>query len=117
MEIVFTARSTSFASPYISYTLTSKMQQESISSIQKYRPELKIKYILPTFYDRRVKKSEEILAQLPAAYPDSLCSPIRYSVRLSEAPGHGQTIYEYAPSSTGAKDYQAAVERIIKDDK
>lgn len=89
--------------------------QESIVSIQEYRPELKIRYILPAFYDRRVKKSEEILAQLQAAYSESLCSPIRYSVRLSEAPGYGQTIYEYAPGSTGAEDYQNLVERIVKD--
>lgn len=89
--------------------------QESIEAIQEYRPELEIKYILPTFYDRRVKKSEEILAQLQAAYQDKLCQPIRYSVRLSEAPGYGQTIYEYAPKTTGAEDYQALVERIVRD--
>ncbi|MGC9310058.1 MAG: ParA family protein [Candidatus Nanoarchaeia archaeon] len=89
--------------------------QESIEAIQEYRPELKIKYILPTFYDRRVKKSEEILAQLQAAYQDKLCKPIRYSVRLSEAPGYGQTIYEYAAKTTGAEDYQRLTERIVND--
>ena len=89
--------------------------QESIEAIQQYRPELEIRYILPTFYDRRVKKSEEILEQLLAAYPGKLCSPVRYSVRLSEAPGYGQSIYEYAPATTGAEDYQALVERIVRD--
>jgi len=89
--------------------------QESIASIQEYRPELEIKYILPTFYDRRVKKSEEILSQLQAAYPEQLCSPVRYSVRLSEAPGYGQSIYEYAPGTTGAEDYQRLTERIVRD--
>lgn len=89
--------------------------QQSIESIQKYRPELQIRYILPTFYDRRVKKSEEIFQQLKAFYGAKLCSPIRYSVRLSEAPGFGQDIFEYAPVSTGAEDYKALVERIIKD--
>lgn len=89
--------------------------QESIEAIQQYRPELEIRYILPTFYDRRVKKSEEILTQLQAAYPDKLCIPIRYSVRLSEAPGYGQTIYEYASDSSGAEDYKTLTERIIRD--
>jgi chromosome partitioning protein len=89
--------------------------QESIEAIQEYRPELEIRYILPTFYDRRVKKSEEILSQLQAAYPDKLCQPIRYSVRLSEAPGYGQSIYEYAPGTTGAEDYQRLTERIVSD--
>ena len=89
--------------------------QESIQAIQKYRPELELKYVLPTFMDGRVKKSEEILSQLRIYFGEKLCSPIRYSVRLSEAPGFGMTIYEYAPGSTGVEDYQAVVERISKD--
>ena len=89
--------------------------QESIQAIQKYRPELDLSYILPTFMDGRVKKSEEILSQLRSYFGEKLCSPIRYSVRLSEAPGFGMTIYEYAPGSTGVEDYQAVVERISKD--
>ena len=86
--------------------------QQSIQAIQKYRPQLEIKYVLPTFMDGRVKKSEEILAQLQSVFHEKLCSPIRYSVRLSEAPGFGQTVYEYAPASSGVEDYQALVERI-----
>ena len=89
--------------------------QESIQAIQKYRPELELRYVLPTFMDGRVKKSEEILSQLRIYFGEKLCSPIRYSVRLSEAPGFGMTIYEYAPGSTGVEDYQAVVERISKD--
>ena len=89
--------------------------QQSIQSIQKYRPQLEIRYVLPTFMDGRVKKSEEILAQLQSVFHEKLCSPIRYSVRLSEAPGFGQTIYEYAPASSGVQDYQALVERISQD--
>ena len=89
--------------------------QQSIQAIQKYRPQLEIKYVLPTFMDGRVKKSEEIMAQLQSVFHEKLCSPIRYSVRLSEAPGFGQTIYEYAPASSGVEDYQALVERISKD--
>jgi chromosome partitioning protein len=65
--------------------------------------------------DRRVRKSEEILNQLEAHYGEQLCDPIRYNVRLSEAPGYGQTIYEYAPRSPGAHDYQQLTERIARD--
>ena len=46
---------------------------------------------------------------------DLVCDPIRYSVRLSEAPGYGQTIFEYAPRSPGAEDYQKLAERILGD--
>ena len=84
----------------------------NIESIHKYNPSILLQYVLPTFFDRRVKKSAEIFAQLEAYCGDKLCPPIRYNVRLSEAPGHGQTIFEYAPQSAGAHDYQQLTERI-----
>jgi chromosome partitioning protein len=86
----------------------------SLAAIQKYHP-LAHRYVLPTFYDRRVRKSGEILEQLRNHFPDQICLPIRYNVRLSEAPGFGQTIYEYAPGSPGAEDYQQLTERILLD--
>lgn len=84
----------------------------NVAGIQRYHPTLTLKYIVPTFLDGRVKKSQEILDQLQAHYHSQLCRPIRYSVRLSEAPGYGQTIYEYAPTSSGAEDYQHLTEKI-----
>ena len=89
---------------------------QSLASIQRYHPGLKLNYIVPTFFDRRVKKSEEIFSQLQGYYATQLCAPIRYNVRLSEAPGYGQTIYEYASGSIGAEDYTALTERIKQDD-
>ncbi len=86
--------------------------EKSLAGVQEYKPELQLKYILPTFLDRRVKKSQEILALLHNYYGERVCSPIRYNVRLSEAPGYGQDIYEFAPGSPGAEDYQQLVERI-----
>lgn len=89
---------------------------QSLASIQKYRPALQLRYILPTFFDRRVKKSEEILKQLTAHFGERVCSPVRYNVRLSEAPGYGQTIFEYAPASIGCQDYKALTDRILAED-
>ncbi len=88
---------------------------QSLATVQRYRHDLVLRYVVPTFLDRRVRKSDEILAQLRAHYPEQLCDPIRYSVRLSEAPGYGQTIFEYAPSSPGADDYRKLAERITQD--
>jgi len=88
---------------------------KSLAAIQKYHPDLSLRYILPTFLDRRVRKSLEILEQLRSHFGAAVCEPVRYSVRLSEAPGHGQTIYEYAPRSPGAEDYKTLTERIMKD--
>ncbi|MFC2030179.1 ParA family protein [Chloroflexota bacterium] len=87
----------------------------ALGSIMKYHDGLALRYIVPTFMDRRVKKSAEILAQLQDHYSDLVCEPVRYNVRLSEAPGYGQTIFEYAPRSPGAQDYQALTERTVQD--
>ena len=86
--------------------------RQSLAAIQRYNPDLTLRYVVPTFLDRRVKKSAEILAQLQTHFGPQLCAPIRYNVRLSEAPGYGQTIFEYAPESAGATDYHHLVERI-----
>ena len=89
---------------------------ERLKSVQVHNKNLKHTYLVPTFFDRRVKKSEEILKQLKKYYPDLLCNPIKYCVRISESAGFGKTIYEYAPSSTGAQDYKKTVQRIMSHD-
>lgn len=88
----------------------------SLDAIQKYHHELGFEYVLPTFFDRRVKKSDEIYGQLQSHFGSRVCPPVRYNVRLSEAPGYGQTIYEYAPRSVGAEDYMRLTERILEDE-
>jgi chromosome partitioning protein len=97
-------------------TLNSLIEFSSrLIAVQKHNKSLSHKYILPTFLDGRVKKSKEILKQLEKHYPEKVCEPIKYSVRISESAGFGQTIYEYAPTSSGAKDYEKIVQRILKD--
>lgn len=89
---------------------------KSLAGVQRFHPALSLRYIVPTFMDRRVKKSAEILEQLQRAYGSQVTPPIRYNVRLSEAPGYGQTIYEYAPHSPGDEDYRTLTERILRDE-
>jgi len=90
---------------------------KSISSIQKYRVELSLKYILPTFQDKRVKKTSRLLHKIEKIYGNRLCRPIRYNVRLSEAPAFGKTIFEYAPGCNGAQDYRELVRKVANDPK
>lgn len=86
---------------------------KSLSSIKKYRKEVGIKYIVPTFMDERIKNPGEILDKLKKIYPQHICDPVRYSVRLSEAPAYGMTIFEYAGGSPGSQDYKALVHRVM----
>lgn len=89
---------------------------KSLEAVSRFNKELIHKYVLPTFHDGRVKKSAEILEQLKKHFPDKLCESIKYNVRISEGAGFGQTIFEYAPSSPGAKDYMKLVKRIMTDE-
>ncbi len=85
---------------------------KSLAAISKYKTPLALRFVVPTFLDRRVSKSGEIFELLQAHYRALICDPIRYNVRLSEAPGHGHTIFEYAPTSTGAHDYSALARTV-----
>lgn len=40
-------------------------------------------------------------------------SRIRRNIKLAEAPSHGQSIFDYAPGSSGAQDYSGIVQEII----
>jgi chromosome partitioning protein len=85
-----------------------------VKEVQGYREALLIGGIIPTFYDGRVRKSAEILEQLKRYFPDALWPWVRYNSKLSEAPGFGQHIFEYAKGSNGAADYARLAERLAK---
>lgn len=88
---------------------------ESVEDVRDYRPDLEILGVIPTFYDGRVKKSAEVLAQLKQHFGALVGPPIRYSVRLSEAPGFGCHVFEYDGSSRGAEDYRALIDYITRE--
>ena len=59
--------------------------------------------VVPTLY-RKTQLAEEILARLRTRFPDRVArSVLGFSVKIDEAQSHGQTIFEYAPRSGGAK--------------
>ena len=86
---------------------------QSILNVRKgKRHEVEISAVVPTFFTRRNKKSLEIIRSLKGHFGEVLTEPIRLNVKLSEAPSHRLTVFEYAPSSYGARDYRKLVERF-----
>ncbi|MEM7032754.1 MAG: ParA family protein [Chloroflexota bacterium] len=73
-----------------------------------------IRLIIPTMYDRRRRVSRDVLRQLKKDFGDRVTDTIGVDTQLSEAPGKGQTIFEYAPRSRGAKDYGRLAETVLK---
>ncbi|MCA9052798.1 MAG: ParA family protein [Planctomycetaceae bacterium] len=51
--------------------------------------------------------------QAPWAGARVFQSRIRRNIKLAEAPSFGQSIYEYAPNSSGAQDYAALVDEVV----
>jgi len=86
-----------------------------INEVRRYH-DVTLRYVLPTALDRRVKQTQEIMPQLEQHFGELVCDPIRYNVRLSESPAHGQHIFEHDPRSNGARDYLALTKRIIGDE-
>jgi cellulose biosynthesis protein BcsQ len=87
---------------------------QSYTAVSRFRPDLSLAYIVPTFLDKRVRGPAALYEELAALYPDTICAPIRYNVKLSEAPAEGKTIFEYAPRSPGARDYAALAKRVLR---
>jgi len=71
--------------------------------------------IVPTLYSGRLRQDREVLGILQRHFADRVTAPIRATVKLSEAPSHHLTIYEYSPRSTGATDYKRLAERVLRD--
>lgn len=64
-----------------------------------------VRLIIPTFYDPRRRVSDMVLESVTKDFGERVTHPIRVDTLLSEAPGAGKTIFEYAPRSRGAEDY------------
>ena len=86
-----------------------------LMSAQRMNQDLQLKYVLPTLFDRRTRHSSEIYGVLRRLFSKQICEPIRYNVRLTEAPSSGQSIFEYSRHAAGAMDYHQLVRRIRND--
>lgn len=70
--------------------------------------------ILPTKVDRRAGYAKEILLKMRERFSDvTLATAINLNDKLREAAGLGLPITEYAPDSTGFKDYMALAREVI----
>lgn len=73
--------------------------------------------VVPTFFFGRLRKDREVMQILHKHFAGKVSDPIRSNVQLVEALGRQKSIYEYAPTSTGAIDYARLVERVAANGK
>lgn len=76
-------------------------------------PELRIEGIVLTMFDARNNLSHQVVSEIQSHFGDKVFGAIiPRNVRLSEAPSHGQTIFQYDPKSIGAKKYKELAEEL-----
>tara|TARA_B100001094_G_C18107899_1_gene759423 strand:- start:287 stop:1081 length:795 start_codon:yes stop_codon:yes gene_type:complete len=77
-------------------------------------PELKIRGILLTMYDKRNKLSSQVEKEARDYFTDKVYSTvIPRNVRLSEAPSHGMPVLIYDKSCPGSKSYFSFTDEFI----
>ncbi|QDZ43442.1 ParA family protein [Corynebacterium sp. sy039] len=82
---------------------------------QHLNPELHISTILLTMYDGRTKLAEQVTQEVREHFGDVvLRTKIPRSIKVSEAPGYGQTVLAYDPGSRGAMAYLDAARELAR---
>jgi chromosome partitioning protein len=75
--------------------------------------ELRIEGIVLTMFDARNNLSHQVVSEIQTHFGEKVFGAIiPRNVRLSEAPSHGQTIFQYDAKSIGAKRYRELAEEL-----
>jgi chromosome partitioning protein len=78
-------------------------------------PELAVSTVLLTMYDSRTRLADQVAAEVRKHFAELVLAPmIPRNVRVSEAPGFGQTVMTYDAGSRGAIGYLEAAHEIAR---
>jgi chromosome partitioning protein len=89
---------------------------QNIDLIKKHlNPDLDVSTILLTMYDGRTKLADQVANEVRTHFgPKVLTTVIPRSVKVSEAPGFGQSVLTYDPGSRGAMSYLDAAREVAE---
>ena len=83
----------------------------------KLNPDLDIRGVLLTMFDKRNKLSAEVDAEARVFFKNKVYQTvIPRNVRLSEAPSHGVPVLVYDKNCSGSKSYLSFAEEFLKQD-
>jgi chromosome partitioning protein len=74
---------------------------------------LRLRGLLLTMYDGRTNLSQQVAEEVRSHFPNTFDAVIPRTVRLSEAPSHGLSIFGYDASSRGAKAYETLTDEVL----
>ena len=89
-----------------------------LETIEKVRaranPDLRILGVVITMHDRRTSLGRDIQIQIHKVFGNKVFKTvISKSVRLEESPAYKESIFTFAPDSTGATDYYRLCEEVM----
>lgn len=71
--------------------------------------------VVVTLYDKRTTISHDVEKHIRGVFGDkAFKTVITRSVRLEESPAHKMSIFEYAPRSSGAIEYENLSREVLK---
>jgi len=78
-------------------------------------PDLKVLGVVITLFDKRTTISRDTYEQICAVFGNALFKTrISKNVRLEESPAYRETIFTYAPKSSGAEEYRKLAQEVVQ---
>jgi chromosome partitioning protein len=89
---------------------------ETIEKVrQRPNPALRILGVVITMHDKRTSLGRDIREQIQKVFGSKVFKTvINKSVRLEESPAYKESIFTFAPESSGATDYYSLCEEVIE---
>jgi chromosome partitioning protein len=81
---------------------------------QSLNPDLTILGLVLTMHDARTKLSKQVAEEVRGHFNQTFETVIPRAVRLSEAPSHGQSIFNYDPNGRAAAAYNALADELLE---
>jgi hypothetical protein len=101
------------------YSVFEEGTDDLLETIEKVRqrpnPSLRILGVVITMHDKRTALARDIREQIQKVFGSKVFrTVISKSVRLEESPAYKESIFTFAPDSTGATDYYSLCEEVIE---
>jgi chromosome partitioning protein len=89
---------------------------ETIEKVKaRPNPNLRVLGVLLTLFDKRTTLAREVYEQIKSVFGSQVFETvITKSVRLEEAPAYKESIYTFAPQSSGASEYSKLCEEVMR---
>ena len=77
-------------------------------------PRLHVLGVILTMFDARTRLAQQVVDEVRGHFPQTFATIIPRSVRLSEAPSHGKSIFLYDPGGRSATAYDAVASELLE---